>query len=164
MIHILFRILSILLLYLISFATFSEESVEIDIPGPNIDFLKFEVDKAMKNGDEKRFFKYLTEVGLHCGALYSSETQIQGFCQKDKDCTDKLNEFLMYSLDISMLTLNQTQAIEEISSRGFKIIQWVEDHIAAGSISEAGPLLSEELKTCTTMVLGLKENIEEMLK
>ena len=147
------------------FISTSIESVELDIPGPNLDFLKFEVDKAIKNGDEKRFIKYNTEFGLHCGALYVNESVLQGFC-RDKNCLDKLVEFQRYSLDIamSMSDLSQNQAIEEISSRSTKIFKWTEEHRAAGTISKAGSLLGEELKTCTKMILGLKENIEEMLE
>ena len=147
----------------IFFLSTSVFSLELDVPGPDLDLIKAQTDEAMKIGDESEYLKQLSMLGLHCGSIYLLEGIMKGF-GSSSEYLSKIEEFTTHSMALASATLNQDYMIEKMKSDSLVIRKWYLDHIKEGSDGIAGRLLGYEMKQCTQMITGLKENIEDMLR
>ena len=176
MIYILFRILSILLLYLISFATFSEESKELTTPGPSLDFFEEAVIKAIESKDQRNLEYLLREFGIHCGGRHLAVRST--ICEGGyDDCANDFDRIFGYERDlaIAMYSLDYEEVmsdsqIEELVDRRLVEVSstvklWLLNHIDVEENSLMSSFLfKEEVKRCAEMTSALYENTKEMFK
>lgn len=149
------------------FISTSIESKELDVPGPDLDFIKYELYKSMRDGDERESMKQYAELGLHCTSLFMHERILQEF-GRGEEYLAKLDQLMIEATRMAADTLNKDYFKEELSSRNDDIRNWYWDHREGGPPSEAWFLLGKEINQCQKIMLGLKENlsyeIEEFLK